>query len=174
MVGMRADLLLRKARLAAGLSQAQLAHRARTSQSAIARYERAVSTPSLSTIERLLRACGQPLRLTTPPAAGRGPVRTRARSRAALVRRHRERLVAAARRNGVREVRLFGSAARGEDSPDSDVDLLVDLGPERTLLDLIAFQQDASDILGVPVDVATPGILKDRVRERVVAEAVPL
>ena len=91
-----------------------------------------------------------------------------------MVRRHRERLVAAARRNGVREVRVFGSAARGEDSPDSDVDLLVDLGPERTLLDLIAFQQDASDILGVPVDVATPGILRDRVRERVLAEAVPL
>lgn len=74
----------------------------------------------------------------------------------------------------MRKVRIFGSGARGEDSPDSDIDLLVELEPERTLLDLIAFQQDAGDILGIHVDAATPEILKDRVRERVLAEAVPL
>lgn len=173
---MRIDRLVRKARGSAGLSQAQLARRARTSQSAIARYESAVSTPSLATLERLLRACGRPLRLTTPSERERTRARARPRlgPRAALVRRHRARLLEAARQNGAREVRLFGSAARGEDSSDSDVDLLVRLEPERTLLDLIAFQQDASDILGVRVDAATPEILKDRVRERVLAEAVPL
>ena len=69
---------------------------------------------------------------------------------------------------------MFGSAARGEDSSRSDIDLLVELEPDRTLLDLIAFQQDATDILGVPVDAAVQEILKDRVRQRVLAEAVPL
>jgi predicted nucleotidyltransferase len=71
-------------------------------------------------------------------------------------------------------VRLFGSVARGTESRDSDIDLLVELDRDRTLLDLIAFQQDASDILGRPVDVATPAILKAGFRERVLAEAVPL
>lgn len=80
----------------------------------------------------------------------------------------------AAGRNGARDVRIFGSAARGDDADASDVDLLVELEPQRTLLDLIAFQQDAAEILGVPVDAATPEILKDRVRTRVLAEAVPL
>jgi predicted nucleotidyltransferase/DNA-binding XRE family transcriptional regulator len=172
----RFDRLLRQARREKGLSQAQLARHARTSQSAIARYERAVSTPSLATLERLLRACGRPLLLTTAAARRRRPTRppTARRPHAALVRRYRGQLLAAARRNGARRVRLFGSAARGDDLSDSDVDLLVELDPDRTLLDLIAFQQDASDILGVPVDAATPEILKDRVRERVLAEAVPL
>lgn len=71
-------------------------------------------------------------------------------------------------------MRLFGSVARGTESRDSDIDLLVELDRDRTLLDLIAFQQDASDILGRPVDVATPAILKAGFRERVLAEAVPL
>lgn len=173
---MRIDRIIRQARRDAGLSQAQLARRAGTSQSAIARYERSVSTPSLATLERLLRACGQPLQFATPaePKRRAAPAPARLRSRAALIRRHRDRLLTAARRNGAREVRIFGSVARGEDSPDSDIDLLVELEPERTLLDLIAFQQDAGDILGIHVDAATPEILKDRVRERVLAEAVTL
>jgi predicted nucleotidyltransferase len=56
----------------------------------------------------------------------------------------------------------------------SDVDLLVDLEPGRTLLDLAAFRRDAQGVLGMPVDVATPDMLKDRVRERALAEALPL
>lgn len=173
---MRTDRLIRDARGGAGLSQAQLAVRARTSQSAIARYERGVTAPSLATLERLLRACGRPLRLVTAPGDDRSAARARGRPgpRAALVRRHRRRLLAAARKHGARNVRLFGSAARGNDSAASDVDLLVELDPDRTLLDLVAFRQDASDILGVPVDAATPGILKAAIRERVIAEAVPL
>jgi predicted nucleotidyltransferase len=126
------------------------------------------------TLERILRACGQPLHLSASIAPSQKRAGQRLGSRAALIRRHRERLIRAARRNGARDVRVFGSTARGEDSRDSDIDLLVELDSDRTLLDLIAFQQDASDILGVRVDAATPGILKDRVRSRVLAEAVPL
>jgi predicted nucleotidyltransferase len=61
--------------------------------------------------------------------------------------------------------------ARGEEHANSDIDLLVDLEPGRTLLDLAGFRREASAILGVPVDVATPDMLKDRVRAEVFEQA---
>jgi predicted nucleotidyltransferase len=69
---------------------------------------------------------------------------------------------------------VFGSLARGEETPGSDIDLLVDLEPGRTLLDLAAFRREAQGILGIPVDAATPDMLKERVREEVESEAAPL
>jgi predicted nucleotidyltransferase len=69
---------------------------------------------------------------------------------------------------------VFGSLARGEATPDSDVDLLVELEPGRTLLDLAGFRAKASEILGTPVDAATPDMLKERVRAQVMSEALPL
>lgn len=69
---------------------------------------------------------------------------------------------------------MFGSLARGETTPASDVDLLVDLEQGRTLLDLAAFRRETQVILGMPVDVATPDMLKERVRSEVLAEALPL
>lgn len=80
--------------------------------------------------------------------------------------------VAAAR--GASNVRVFGSVARGEAGPASDVDLLVDLEPGRSLLDLGGLLTDLEDLLGVSVDVVTPPGLKPRNAERVLAEAVPL
>jgi len=74
----------------------------------------------------------------------------------------------------VRRVRVFGSLARGEHVPTSDVDLLVDLKPGRTLLDLAAFRREAQTILSMPVDVATPDMLKERIRAEIETEAVPL
>ena len=74
----------------------------------------------------------------------------------------------------MRRVRVFGSLARGEDAHASDVDLLVDLEPGRTLLDLAGFRREAEEILGTPVDVATPDMLKRRIRGEVETEAVPL
>lgn len=130
--------------------------------------------PSLGTLARLLRTCGvkppvEPPRRPMPATKAR----RRLRSAAGLLERHRRRLLASARQHGARNVRVFGSVARREDAP-GDVDLLVDLDPDRTLLDLIGFQQDATSILGFPVDVAVPEILKDRIRQRVLAAAVPL
>jgi uncharacterized protein len=69
---------------------------------------------------------------------------------------------------------VFGSLARGENVAASDIDLLVDLAPGRTLLDLAAFRREAGEILEVPVDVATPDMLKERIRSEVLAEALPL
>lgn len=80
------------------------------------------------------------------------------------VRRLQERraaLLEASRSHGAREVRVFGSVARRDERPDSDVDLLIELDPGRTLLDLVAFGREASEILGMPVDVATADMLPD-------------
>jgi uncharacterized protein len=90
------------------------------------------------------------------------------------VRRRRRQLLDAARAHGVRRVRVFGSLARGQAVPSSDVDLLVDLEAGRTLLDLAAFRRNAQETLGVPVDVATPDMLKERIRAEVMSEALPL
>ncbi len=170
--------LIRHARARADLSQAQLAERAGTSQPALARYETGTTLPTLPTLERLLAACGRRLQVNavraTGPSAPSTSVRGQLGPRARGLRRHRPRLHDAARRRGVRRIRVFGSLARGEDIPPSDVDLLVDLEPGRTLLDLAAFRREAEEILGTPVDVATPDMLKERIRAGVETEAVPL
>lgn len=71
-------------------------------------------------------------------------------------------------------MRVFGSRARGEEGPDSDLDLLVDLEPDRSLLDVISIKQDLEDLLGCSVDVVTEGGLSPYLRERILAEALPL
>lgn len=169
---MDAAKAIRNARRRAGLSQAQLATRAGTSQPAVARYESGTSTPALATLERLLAACGSSVVLAarerrTAPALPRG-------SLGAALRRSRARLRAAGRRHGIHHIRVFGSVARGEDKRGSDVDLLVELEPDRTLLDLIGFRQDAEEILGVRVDAAAPRFMKDRVRRRALRDARPM
>ena len=166
---MRFAKLLRDARSSAGLSQTTLASRAKTSQPAIARYESGVATPSLATLDRILRACGRSVIVGTTPAPRVS--RPTSRGSASRVRRYRRELLEAASRHGVSDVRIFGSVARGDARPESDVDLLVDLEPGRTLLDLIGFKQDAEDILGVSVDAAAPRFMKDRVRRRALKEA---
>ena len=159
--------LIRKARTRAGLSQAQLAARAKTSQPAIARYEAGTATPTLATLQRIFAASGDSLVLDVSP----GRSRRRAGGGLALLRRSRSRLQSAARRHGVRDLRVFGSIARGEETAKSDVDLLVELDAGRTLLDLIGFQQEAEEILGLEVDVAAPRLLKERVRSRAMRES---
>lgn len=79
-----------------------------------------------------------------------------------------------ARLHGAIAVRVFGSWARGEQTSTSDLDLLVDLGPGRSLLDLIAIKQDLEDLLNCPVDVVTVRSLPPALRDRVLAEAIPL
>ncbi|AYG02153.1 nucleotidyltransferase family protein [Gryllotalpicola protaetiae] len=70
--------------------------------------------------------------------------------------------------------RVFGSAARGEDSAESDLDLLIDPGDDTTLFDIGAIRHELLGLLGVPVDVVTPKALPPEFRERVLAEAVPV
>lgn len=79
-----------------------------------------------------------------------------------------------AERYRTRDVRVFGSVARGEATEASDVDLLVNTGPGCSLFDLGGLLEDLQDLLGCRVDVVTDDGLKPRLRERVLREAIPL
>lgn len=168
---------LRHARAEADLTQIALARRAGTSQPALARYESGAALPTLPTLERLLSACGRCLEIKTPPATEQNTatsIRGQLGPQAERLRRRRRRLLDAAERHGVGKLRVFGSLARGEANVASDVDLLVDLKPGHTLIDLAAFRREAAEILGMPVDVATADMLKERIRDEVLAEALSL
>lgn len=100
------------------------------------------------------------------PAPSLGGLRSRAAEVEALVRRH-----------GVDEVKIFGSVARGEAEPDSDLDVLVDLDRGAGLLQLAALQSELEDLLGCPVHVVTTSGLRyasESTRERIAHEAVSL
>ncbi|MBI4759206.1 MAG: nucleotidyltransferase family protein [Chloroflexi bacterium] len=91
-----------------------------------------------------------------------------------LLKEKREDILRIAAQHGARNVRVFGSAARGEAEPDSDVDLLVDAGPGRTPFFPGGLIADLEELLGRQVDVVTEDGLHWYIRERVVKEAVPL
>jgi uncharacterized protein len=88
--------------------------------------------------------------------------------------KHRDAILRLAAAHGARNVRVFGSVARGTASETSDLDLLVAMEPGRSLLDLVALNQDLEDVLGRPVDVVTEGGLSPYLRDRILAEAIAL
>lgn len=94
------------------------------------------------------------------------------RDRADL-RRHRATIRRLAALHGVTNVRVYGSVARGEAGPGSDLDLLVELSSGYTLFDLVAFERELGEALGLKVQVLTEGALHPVFRHRVLAEAVP-
>ncbi len=111
---------IRAERLAGGLSQAELARRAGSSRPAVNRYEQGLTVPTVGTMERLVEACRARLRPSE------------------LLANNRERVRRLAVAHGARRVLVFGSVARGEDDVESDLDLIVEIPPERLrLLDLI-------------------------------------
>ena len=77
-------------------------------------------------------------------------------------------------RHRVRDIRVFGSVLRGEDTEDSDLDVLVEPTPETTLMDIGAIRFELHKLLGFNVDVLTPNALPDSFRDRVLAESVPV
>jgi len=86
----------------------------------------------------------------------------------------RDEILEIAARHGARTVRVFGSVVRGEETTGSDIDLLVEFEPGRSLLDHIALAQDLQDLLGRDVGVMTEKGLHWFIRDRVCQEAVPL
>lgn len=86
----------------------------------------------------------------------------------------RNTILAVAARHGLSNPRVFGSVLHGVDGDASDLDLLVDAGPDTSLLDLVKAQHEIEDILGVRVDLVTPEVLPTGFRNRVLAEAAPL
>ncbi|HAJ62627.1 MAG TPA: DNA polymerase subunit beta [Cyanobacteria bacterium UBA8543] len=93
---------------------------------------------------------------------------------AELLQEKREEILSLATKHGASNVRIFGSVVRGEARQDSDVDFLVELESNRSLLDRVALIQDLEDLLGRKVDVATVKGLRDVWRDRILNEAVPL
>ncbi|MGC8514002.1 MAG: helix-turn-helix domain-containing protein [Acidimicrobiales bacterium] len=148
---------IQAARHAAGLSQAELARRAGTSQPAVNRYEQGRTVPTARTMERIVGACQERMRPSE------------------LLANNRERVWRLAVAHGAQRVLVFGSVARGGDDAESDLDLIVEIPPDRLrLLDLIELGHEISDALGVEVDIATPEMLKRSIRNQVLAEARPL
>ena len=164
--------LLREARTSVRLSQADVARRAGLAQSVVSAYESGRRQPSVSTLERLISATGHSLvlgleRTSRDSGLPDTPLGRRLRQR-------RRAVLACAARHHASNIRVFGSVARGEDRPESDVDLVVDLDERTGLFALEALRRELSEVLGVPVDVAPSDSLRPRVREEVEREAIPL
>lgn len=105
--------------------------------------------------------------MTTPPRTGKAPS-------IEVLRERRDEIFALARRYGASNVRVFGSVARGDAGVDSDIDLIVDLEPDRSLLDLAGLHLDLMELLDREIDVGTAGSIRERIRDRVLSESVPL
>ncbi len=90
------------------------------------------------------------------------------------LRDQREQILRIATRHGAHDVRVFGSVAREEAEPASDVDILVRLESGRSLIDLIAVKQDLEDLLDRTVDVVTEASISPHIRDQVIQSAVPL
>jgi uncharacterized protein len=91
-----------------------------------------------------------------------------------LLGARREEVLQLAAKHGARNVRIFGSAARGEADAASDLDFLIDLEPGRNLLDMGGLLMDLRSLLGRPVDVVSEKGLRPGIRARVLSEAVSL
>jgi len=128
---------VRELREAAGLSQAELARRSGVAQPNIAAYESERRRASAGMLQRL-RAASRPLPHDALAA-------------------HSDELINLAGNYGLSNIRVFGSAARGTDGPDSDLDILVSRSAGVGLLAIAAFAAEASELLGVEVDVVTDG-----------------
>jgi len=90
------------------------------------------------------------------------------------VREHRDAILRLAAKYGIRRVRLFGSVARGEAKHESDVDVLVDFEPGRSLLDQVGFEQELEALLGCRVEVVAEGGISPYLETAISEQAVPL
>jgi predicted nucleotidyltransferase len=91
-----------------------------------------------------------------------------------LLSAKRDEILSLAAKHGAFNVRVFGSVARGEERSDSDIDFLVEMESHRSLLDQVGLIQDLEDLLGRKVDVATETGLRERVKVRILRDAIPL
>ncbi|WP_353510419.1 helix-turn-helix domain-containing protein [Intrasporangium sp.] len=162
--------LVRAARARAGLSQAVLGERAGVAQSVVSAYESGAREPSLAMLRKLVSAAGMELDISVRRPRKRrfpGPVGRK-------VDANREALLEILERHRVGDPRVFGSVARGDDRVDSDLDLLVDLPGGVGLLSLGSIEAELEGVLGSRVDLIPARDLKQRVRETIESELVPL
>ena len=165
--------LLREAWTRANLSQSDVARRAHVAQSVVSTYESGRREPAFGTLERLIAATGHRLDVRLEPTADVRPGLPDTPLGRRL-RQRRRQVLATAEKHGASNVRVFGSVARGEDTPESDIDILVDLSPRSSLVTLGRLERELSDVLGVPVDVVPAEGLRGSVRAEAEEEAIPL
>jgi predicted nucleotidyltransferase len=91
-----------------------------------------------------------------------------------IVQNKRDDILRIATQYGASNVRVFGSVARGEAGPESDIDVLVHLEPGRSLLDIVAIKQELEELLGHKVDVLTEASISPYLRERILTDAIRL
>jgi len=91
-----------------------------------------------------------------------------------LLKEKKQEILAIAQQNGIRNVRIFGSVARGKERFDSDIDLLVEIEDGRTLFDLIRFKQEIESLLERKVDVLTDQAVHELLREQIMNEVIQL
>lgn len=162
--------LITQARLTSGLTQAQLAESAGTSQAAVARYEAGKVSPSVATLTRLLRAAGFELKVELLPCTKTNLASFRAQT----LRAHRGEINKLAHPLGVSNIRIFGSVARGDDDNQSDVDLLVDFDLAKGMLPIVQLQEALTQLFGFKVEICPQDALKSRVLKNALRDAVPL
>ena len=167
-----AGSLLREARRRAHISQVELARRAGVTQSVVSAYESGTRQPSLPTLARLVTATGLDLdvrvrRSPSPLTRLTGPLGRR-------LRKHRAQVQRIAAEHGLSNLRVFGSVARGEDTTDSDIDLLVDVAPAIGLIGMARAQHELESLLEAQVDLVPAEDLKPNVARTVQAEVVTL
>lgn len=165
--------LLRTARGMSSLSQPELARRAGVAQSVISAYESGRREPSLRTLRRLIEASGNSLSMVIEPVPGA----TRGLPDTAMGRRIRQRrraLLEAAARFDVVDLTVFGSVARGDDGPESDVDIAATIPSSMGLVRLGSLERALSEILGRTVDLVPVDGLRPAVSRAIVVEGIPL
>lgn len=91
-----------------------------------------------------------------------------------IVETHRAEIKAIVARHNGRSVAIFGSVARGDEQPGSDIDFLVELAPGARPFEILSIGAELEEALGVKVDVGTPDSLRERLRDDVLSEAVTL
>lgn len=162
-----AATIVRDARRRAGLTQSQLASAAGVEQSVVSAYETGKRDPGFETLRKLVDATGFTLAIDLVER----PTMSSLRNKVAV---RRDELALALTSLGASNIRLFGSVARGDDRPDSDVDLLVDVADTVGVFALSAMKIEAERILETPVDVVPSNSVKSAFAEAIFAEAVPV
>jgi predicted nucleotidyltransferase/DNA-binding XRE family transcriptional regulator len=168
-----AAALVQLLRQNAGLTQTELASRSGTTQAMIARYESGAVSPTLRTLDRIFRECGSRLEVSyLPPkrpqnqALLSGPLGRRV----AANRREIRQIVRSA---GATNPRVFGSVARGVESPRSDIDIVVTLAKrQKDLKPLLRIKDELSALLGAKVDVVAESALLPKVMRRVERDSI--
>jgi len=171
---------LRRLREGQGLSLRALQGRCGVAAARLSRIENGHIDPRVSTVLTILDGLDAtlddlpPLALQQRGSVDAGEPNATTSSVTDRVLRNRKQILEVAAAYGARHPRLFGSAARGSAGPDSDVDLLVDLDPGRTLFDLAALRADLEQLLGTSVDVVPSAGLAGEAKDEILAEALAL